>query len=189
MVSLQFGGFEEEHHALAGLFSGIIAGIGGGAVTNDASTDDSGTTPPPDIPVNPPMVTPPDQTGPVPHVGDTYPYTDEFGNPQTLILQPDGKWQRDSDGHTVDIDRLQQAIKEAKEGRDFIHSDLQKQIAADTNKAASDDKALHDFQDHLHDETNQFWKKYHEDENEFNSWEAEHELSKSEGFEKLMNAY
>ena len=45
------------------------------------------------------------------------------------------------------------------------------------------------MQEHAHDEKpKKFWKDYYQKENEFDSWEAEHEMSKAEGFEKLENA-
>jgi len=151
---------------------------------------------PPDAPPNPPQPdttsetpappeAPPESTTPGPHVGDTHQYTDEFGNQQTLILQPDGTWVRDSDGHTVDIDKLNDYLKQAKADQDFMNKDQQHQIDTDKTKAASDDKALHDSLEAAHDDTKKFWKDYYTQENEFNSWEAEHEIQKAEGYEKL----
>ncbi len=166
IISLQdlSAGFEEAHHAVAGVLSGVVAGIGAGVITTSVSSGDSGSTPsdqtsPPDSPTVPAPPT------------DTPPTTPPAQEP--------------------DIDEINQAKQQQEINEKYMsdfQKDAQKQINDDKIKAANDDKALHDEQEHMHDETKKFWKDYYTDENEFNSWTAEHEISKAEGYEKLMHA-
>ena len=67
-----------------------------------------------------------------------------------------------------------------------FEKDRQKQISDDTIKAANDDKALHDDRNTCMMRPRNSGKTTTQTENEFNSWTAEHELRKAEGFEKLM---
>ena len=155
--------FEAEHHAVASLLSGIVAGVGAGAIIESVvPPGDSGTNPPDQTTL------PQAPTAPVP--------------PDTTTTTPPAQ-------EPLDIDEINQAKKQREIDEQYMSAfekDRQKQISDDTIKAANDDKALHDEQEHMHDETKKFWKDYYTDENEFNSWTAEHEITKAEGYDKLM---
>jgi hypothetical protein len=156
--------FEAEHHAVASLLSGIVAGVGAGVIMESVSPPgDSGNNPPDQttLPEAPTATVPPAETTP------TTPPQQE----------------------PTDIDEINQAKKQREIDEKYMSAfekDRQQQINDDTIKAANDDKALHDEEEHMHDETKKFWKDYYTDENEFNSWTAEHEITKAEGYDKLM---
>ncbi len=161
-------GFEEAHHAVASVLSGVVASVSAGVITTSVSSGDSGDS------GNPPA----DQTSPPSAPTAPEPTTD---TPPTTPPQQE----------PPDIDEINQAKQQQEINEKYMsdfQKDAQKSINDDKIKAANDDKALHDQQEHLHDETKKFWKDYYKDENEFNSWEAEHEISKAEGFEKLEHA-
>ncbi len=172
-------GFEEAHHAVASVFTGVVAGVSAGIITTSVSSGDSGDSGdsgnPPDDQTSPPSPEPPAQPPTPETTTDT---TD------TAPMAPPSEEPPDIDA--IKQAKEQQAINE-KYMSDF-QKDAQKSINDDQTKAANDDKAFHDAQEHEHDETKKFWKDYYKDRNEFDSWEAEHELSKAEGFEKLENA-
>lgn len=164
-------GFEAAHHAVADVFTGALAGIGAGVIMDNVSpSSDSSST---DFGSNPPDQTTPPET-------PTAPAPPPDTTPTTLPAQ-----------EPIDIDEINQAKKQREIDEKYMsdfQKDAQKQIDEDKIKAANDDKALHDIQEHAHDETKKFWKDYYTEENEFNSWTAEHEISKAEGFEKLEHA-
>jgi len=63
--------------------------------------------------------------------------------------------------------------------------DWQKSINDDKTQAVKDDQALQNIRDHAQDETKKFYNDFYKQENEFNSWEAEHELKNAENMETL----
>ena len=103
MASLQFGGFEEEHHAVAGVLSGVIAGIGSGAIVEGLPP----TTEPVAPPVPPPPAPPP-TTDTSPSDG-TKDFTDANGNILKAKLGPDGKWYT-ADGTWLDTSLMDHPV-------------------------------------------------------------------------------
>lgn len=197
-VALQTGiGFEEAHHSIAGFFSGCVAGVGAAAIVDsfvsDPAISDSlragggfgdtsaiGSSPPLDAPPPTSMDIPPP---PPPPQGETITYNDQFGNSMTATQQPDGTWINEN-GNIVDIDRIDEANREYNADRDWSRNEQQKEIVEDTSKAARDDQAAHQPYSPS-DQTKNFWKGFLEQEQDFNSWQASHELKKAEGFGTL----
>ena len=153
-------GFEAAHHAVAGVLSGAVAGVGAGSVIDSVSSSGDPGNNPPDSPTVP--VPPPD-------VPSTAPPTQE----------------------PPDIDEINNAKKQREIDEQYMSAfekDRQKQINDDKIKAANDDKVLQEIRDHAQDDTKKFYKDFYEQENEFNSWEAEHELKNAENMETLEHA-
>ena len=101
---------------VAGIIGAKILGAGAGAAPPNL---------PPDSPPDPP----------------TREYTDYRGVQHTATQQPDGTWIND-EGNTIDLTRNDDAKRQQEDDLRHLAGERDKQIAADTAKAAADKKEL-----------------------------------------------